>query len=241
MTGDLSLGLEWFFRSRRGSRTGEFQLDLGVPGLAPTTGFSYLIRSAADVNLVLSALASESKLNIVSSPSLMVLNHQKASIQVGDQVPFTIQQQQSTAADSNIINNIEFSDTGVLLTVRPRVSSGGLVVMEIKQEVRDVAPGSAGSLTPTIQQRKIDSSVAVQSGETIVLGGLIRENKTEAQAGLPGLSEIPVIGRLFGTSTDSTRRTELVVLITPRAVQDPSVARKVTEEFRRKLTSLKNP
>lgn len=240
LTGDLSLGLEWFFKNQAGSRTGELQLDLGAAGIAPTGGFSYVIRKAGEMNVVLNALASASRLNIVSSPSLMVLNHQEASIQVGDQVPVTIQQQQATATDANIINNIEFRDTGVLLTVKPRVSAGGLVVMEIKQEVSDVAPGSAGSLTPTIQQRKINSSVAVQSGETIVLGGLIRENQNQTQSGVPGLAEIPLLGPLFGTTVDSTRRTELVVLITPRAVQDPAVARSITEEFRRKLGILKS-
>ena len=112
LTGNLSLGLEWFFKNRVGDRKGEFQLDLGAAGLAPTAGFSYVIRSAADVNLVLNALASASKLNIVSSPSLMVLNHQQASIQVGDQVPVTIQQQQATSTDSTIVNNIEFPRHG---------------------------------------------------------------------------------------------------------------------------------
>ena len=174
LTGDLSLGLEWFLDHRLGRRRGEAQLDLGAAGLAPTLGFSYLLRNGADIRLVFNALASESRLNIVSSPSLMVLNNQTASIQVGDQVPVTTQQQQATSTTSNVINNVEFRDTGVLLTVTPRVNPGGLVVLELEQEVSDVAPGSANSLTPIIQQRKIVSTVAVQSGETVVLGGLIR-------------------------------------------------------------------
>ncbi len=107
------------------------------------------------------------------------------------------------------------------------------------QEVSDVAPGSAGSLTPTIQQRRINRSVAAQSGDTIVLGGLIRENKNRSQSGVSALSDVPLLGRLFKTTADSTRRTELVVLITPRAVQDPAVACHITEEFRRKMGSLK--
>ena len=192
------------------------------------------------VRSVLNTLASDSKLNIVSSPSLMVLNNQKASIQVGDQVPITTQQQQATATASTVVNNIEFRDTGVLLTVTPRVNAGGLVIMEIEQEVSDVAPETIGTLTPTIQQRKINSTVAVQSGETVVLGGLIRENKNRAASGLPLLYQIPVLGLLFGQSSDSTRRTELVVLITPRAVQDASDARAVTNEFRIKMESLKH-
>ena len=118
-------------------------------------------------------------------------------------------------------------------------NAGGLVVMEVEQEVSDVAPDSTGSLTPTIQQRRISSTVAVQSGETVVLGGLIRENKNRTESGVPGLSRIPVLGWLFGSDVDSARRTELVVLITPRAVRDSGVARRITEEFRRKMKGLK--
>ena len=240
LSGDFSLGLEWFLKTGlSGDRTGDAQLDLGASGLGAATGFSYVIRSSGDIRFVLNALASDSRLNIISSPSLMVLNHQEASIQVGDQVPITTQQQQATTTDSNIINNIEFRDTGILLNVRPRVNANGLVVMEIEQEVSDVAPNSGNSLTPTIQQRKINSTVAVQSGETVVLGGLIRENKSESESGVPGLSQIPVLGFLFGATNDTSRRTELVILITPRAVRDPSVSREITEEFRERMESLK--
>ncbi len=238
LTGDLSLGIEWFLDHRLGRRRGEAQLDLGAAGLAPTLGFSYLLRNGADIRLVFNALASESRLNIVSSPSLMVLNNQTASIQVGDQVPVTTQQQQATSTTSNVINNVEFRDTGVLLTVTPRVNPGGLVVLELEQEVSDVAPGSANSLTPIIQQRKIVSTVAVQSGETVVLGGLIRENENEIQSGVPFFSEIPVIGQLFRSNVEATRRTELVVLITPRAVQGAAAARRITEELRSKMNGL---
>ena len=240
LSGELSLGLEWFLKTGlSGDRTGDAQLDLGASGLGAATGFSYVIRSSGDIRFVLNALASDARLNIISSPSLMVLNHQEASIQVGDQVPITTTQQQATTTDSNIINNIEFRDTGILLNVRPRVNANGLVVMEVEQEVSDVAPNSINSLTPTIQQRKINSTVAVQSGETVVLGGLIRENKSESASGVPGLSKIPVLGFLFGATNDTSRRTELVVLITPRAVRDPNVSREITEEFRERMESLK--
>ena len=194
---------------------------------------------AGAVKAVLNILAKDSRANIVSSPSIMVLNNQQASIQVGDQVPITTQQQQSTSTNSNVINNIEFRDTGVLLTVTPRVNSGGLVIMEVEQEVSNVRQDDANTLTPTIQQRKIASTVAVQSAETVVLGGLIRENKAELASGIPGLYKLPVVGKLFGTETDSAGRTELVVLITPRAIRGMEDARDVTNEFRRKMESLR--
>jgi general secretion pathway protein D len=190
------------------------------------------------VRAVLNTLAAESRVNILSSPSLMVLNNQTATINVGDEVPVTTQQQQATAGTSTIVNNIEFRDTGVLLTVTPRVNAGGLVTMEIEQEVSNVAAGTGNSLTPTIQQRKITSTVAVKSGDTVVLGGLIRENTSLTQSGLPILHKLPLIGPLFGATNQEQRRTELVVLITPRAVQDRESAQRITDEFKSKMHSL---
>ncbi len=240
LTDDLSQGLEWFFKNKIGSRVGSAQLDLGSEGLAALVpGFSYAITSGADVRAVLNLLASESKLKVISSPSLMVLNNQTATIEVGDQVPITTQQQQSTVGESNLVNSIEYRNTGVLLTVTPRVNAGGLVTMEISQEVSDVKPNPDDALTPTIQQRKINSTVAIQSGETVVLGGLIKENDSFTSSGVPGLRKIPVFGLLFGQTTDDRSRTELVVLITPRAVQGAAEAREITEEFRDKMESLK--
>ncbi len=242
LTDELSQGLEWFFKNEIGSRTGEAQLDLNVipsslAGFVP--GFSYAITSGADVRAVLNLLSSESKLKVISSPSLMVLNNQTAAIEVGDQVPITTQQQQSTVGESNLVNSIEYRDTGVLLTVTPRVNAGGLVTMEISQEVSDAVPNPRDPLTPTIQQRRINSTVAIQSGETVVLGGLIRENDSSTSSGIPGLQNIPILGFLFGQTTDDRSRTELVVLITPRAVQGATDARRITDEFRDKMESLK--
>ena len=237
LSDSLSQGLQWFFRSGNS----QFGLDLGdaTPVPVPVAGFTYAFLSGTDIRVILNALAAESKLKVISSPSLMVLNNQTASIRVGDQVPITTQQQQSTAATANIVNSIEFRDTGVLLTVTPRVNAGGLVTMEISQEVSDVSPNPTNPLTPTIQQRTISSTVAIQSGETVVLGGLIRESDTSSSSGIPGLHNLPVIGFLFGQDSDDRRRTELVVLITPRAVQGATQAREITEEFRDKMESLK--
>lgn len=242
LSGDLKYGFEWFFTNKLGNKKGTATLDLDTTaGLATVLpGFSYALTDRAGaVRAVINTLASQSRANIISSPSLMVLNNQKASIQVGDQVPVTTQQQQATTTTSNVINNIEFRDTGVLLNVTPRVNPGGLVTMEVQQEVSNVAPGTAtGSLTPTIQTRKISSTVAVQSGQTVVLGGLIRENKNQSKSGLPWLYSLPVLGPLFGSTRNEHRRTELVVLITPRAVNNARDAEAVTNEFRRKMKSL---
>jgi general secretion pathway protein D len=132
---------------------------------------------------------------------------------------------------------VSYKDTGVLLTVTPRVNAGGRVTLEIRQEVTDVgAPVTVGGIQNFIfLQRTFESVVTVQSGQTIVLGGLIRSNDTYSNAGVPFLRNLPLIGGLFGTKNKETVRTELIVLMTPRVVRDQSEAQLVTEEFREKL------
>jgi general secretion pathway protein D len=155
-------------------------------------------------------------------------------------VPIVTQQAQQTTSDTApIINSIEYEDTGVILKVTPRVNRGGMVMMDISQEVSQVADTSASPVpSPTIQERKINSSVAVQDGETVVLGGLISDARTRSKSGIPFLQNIPVLGNLFGDTSNNTTRTELMVLITPHVVDNTQKARKITEELRRRLPNV---
>lgn len=242
LSDDLQYGVEWFFNNKVDSGlTGVGTLDLGQSGIAGIVpGFSYALQSSGNtVNAVLNLLASESNLSIISSPSLLVLNNQEASIQVGDEVPVATQQQQSTDSTSNILNSIEYRNTGVQLTVKPRINAGGLVIMDVEQETSIVpTTNNTDPLTPRIQTRKIASTVAVNSGDTIILGGLIENNRNRSEAGIPGLHKVPLFGDFFGTKADNQDRTELLVLITPKAVSHRAQALQVTEEFRRKLHSI---
>ncbi len=241
LTDNLIYGVEWFFRNGIGSREGVGTLDLGAAGIAPIQpGFSWALLSSSNVvEFVINTLATESNLSIISSPSLMVLNNQEASIQVGQEVPVSVQQQQSTVADSNIINSIEYRDTGVLLNVKPRVNAGGLVIMDVEQEVSNIpTTNNADPLTPRITQRRITSTVAVNSGDTIILGGLIEDGRDRSESGIPWFHKIPGIGALFGTKADNQERKELIVLITPRAISNSTAALQVTEEYRRRLQKL---
>ncbi|MCB1773545.1 MAG: type II secretion system secretin GspD [Gammaproteobacteria bacterium] len=242
LTDNLEFGVEWYFNEKVGSsKRGIGRLDLGAAGIGPVQpGFSYAITNGADtVYAVLNALATESNLSIISSPTLLVLNNQEANIQVGEEVPVATQQQQSTSTDANIINSIEYRNTGVLLKVKPRINAGGLVIMEVEQETSQVpATNNADPLTPRIQTRNISSTVAVNSGDTIILGGLIIDNRDTAESGVPVLHKIPGLGALFGSKADNQGRTELIVLITPRAVSNSTAALQVTEEFRRRLQKL---
>lgn len=237
---ELRYGIEWYFENNDifGDKTGIGQLDLGDGGIgAIAPGFSYqIVDAVGQVRFVLNALAEESLLNVLSSPSLMVLDNREAEIRVGDQVP--VRTEAATTEGGVIIESVQFKDTGVLLTVKPRVNVGGLVTMEISQEVTNVGDVDPATGQRTFLQRKINSAVAVGSGETVVLGGLITENKVVAESGIPVLYKIPVIGKLFGTTQDNTRRTELLVLITPRVLDDDRDAMRILDEFKLKMRSL---
>ena len=241
LNNSLRYGVEWFLRSGDFSAT----LSQNARGLVQSVfpGFSALI-TGTDVTAVLSALERVTDVDVVSSPHLLVLDNQTARIQVGDQVPITVQQATSVSnPDAPIVNSIELRDTGVILSVTPRVNASGLVIMELQQEVSNVVRAEAQTTsseqaTPTISQRQISSTVAVQSGETIVLGGLIQDNHDNSVSGMPFLSRLPIIGPLFGTRSRNQNRTELLVLLTPRVIRGPAEARAVSDEIRRRLQSV---
>jgi general secretion pathway protein D len=166
----------------------------------------------------------------------MVLDNQSARIQVGDQVAIPTQALTDTTS-TNITNSIEYRDTGIVLSVTPRVNPGGLVLMEIEQEVSNVKDGSDPD-KPTISTRNISSTIAVDSGKTVVLGGLIRDEKNQGKEGIPGLYKIPVLGWAFGTQNERTRRTELVIMLTPRVIASAADAQDVADDFRIRLKGL---
>lgn len=231
---ELKYGVEWLFTNGP-RRSGK--LDLGAAGLnSIVPGFSYAITSAADgsVKSVLNALASDNKLNILSSPHIMVADNQTAKIQVGDSVP--IAGPQTVAATGVVVTSVQYLDTGVILSVTPSINAGGLVNLDINQEVSTASSTTTSGLnSPTIKKRSTKTIVTVQSGETMVLGGLISEQSTNDNTGLPFLSSIPIIGGLFGTQTRDKARTELIVMITPRVANGVGQAKSVSDEFRKKM------
>ncbi|MES9833423.1 MAG: type II secretion system secretin GspD [Candidatus Thiodiazotropha sp. DIVDIV] len=247
LTDSLRYGLQWAFNNNvdGDNFTGDGSLTIGDSGTALATvvpGFNFsLLRGVGDVRAIFTALAEDTLVRVLSSPSLMVLDNETASIQVGDQVPVvTAQQQSTTDSNATLINSVSYKDTGVLLEVTPRVNPGGLVTLEVTQEVSDASTTTSSTVdSPTISTRKIESTVAVQNGEALILGGLIRDQGSSGSSGLPFLSNIPLIGWLFGQESDSNRRTELVVVLVPTVVFDSNDNRKVVESFRRKLEGLK--
>lgn len=203
-------------------------------------GFSFVI-GGGNTRAIIDALSNITTVNVVSNPQVMVLDNQTAKLQVGDEVPILTRFIDTTlAVDPRTVNSVEYRQTGVTLEVIPRVNVSGLVTLEIAQEVSDVTPPAAGAAiqSPTIRQRRILSSVAVRSGETIALGGLIREQAQVGNSGIPILHEIPVLGSLFGRKINDVARTELLVLITPRVVRNEVEARDATLELRRKFQAV---
>lgn len=239
LTDNLQYGLQWAFKNHLGNKTGTTSFDTdNKAGLAlPAQGFSYsLTDPSGTVRATLSALASQSKLKVISSPSVLVLDNQTAEIRVGNQQPvFT----GSSTTDGGVVTqNVQFKDTGVSLNVTPQVNTNGLVKMEIQQEVTDVGEIDQATNQRSFLQRNIKSSIAVKSGETIVLGGLIRENKTDGKTNVPVLGDVPIVGKLFTNKSQQGLRTELLVLITPTVIKTPKDLVKAGEEMRSRMKGL---
>ncbi|PKM12844.1 MAG: type II secretion system protein GspD [Gammaproteobacteria bacterium HGW-Gammaproteobacteria-3] len=243
---NLQYGIEWFIKHSNDqgiiNSGGGFDLPAAAAGVA-TGGLGYsFVSNSGDVRAILHAEATKNNINVISSPSLMVLNNQEASIQVGNEISLRTSQNTplSGGLDNGLIqtNALQQRKTGVKLNVKPRVNASGLVIMEITQSVEDPGPAKSDGSNPDILTREITSSVAVQSGETIVLGGLIKENNSNDKVGIPFLQDLPLIGPLFGNTTYNKDRTELVVLLTPRVVTGSQDARAVRDEFKRKLTGI---
>jgi general secretion pathway protein D len=217
--------------------------DSALGAIAPVfPGFSYFINTP-NVQVAINALSNITDVNVVSSPTLMVLDNKKAVLQVGDEVPIiTVQQQSTIAPGSPVINAVSFRNTGVILSITPRVGDNGRVLLDIEQEVSDaVETTTSGIDAPTFRQRRVRTTVAVGDGEAILLAGMMQDRATNTRQAVPLLGEVPVVGNLFKNKTDTVARTELLIAITPRVVKDPNQIRGITAEFRDKLNFSTRP
>ena len=250
----LSFGIEWFVRARNntlGSLRDETSALPRLPGLldaaaraavdprslVPTVPGLQLINigPGGDIRAVLHALGTDGRSRVISTPRVMVLDNEKATINVGDQISVDTGASTGTGTGGTVVTTRQYLSTGVILSVTPRINAGGRVTLDVNQEVSSPI-GSAAN--PTIATRKAQTVVTVSSGETMVLAGLIKDENLTGSSGIPLLSKIPLIGGLFGTQSLSKKRTELVLLITPTVVTSPDDARAVTDEIRKKLPSL---
>lgn len=248
LSDDLSLGLEWFIHTRNNTSG---QLNLGglpstaanVTGVPLSTPVFQLVNLAGgEVRAVLNTLGKDGRAQTLASPQIMVLDNQKAQIKVGDRISVQTQTQTGVSTGTGVLNSFQYLETGILLAVTPRINSGGQVTLDVNQEVSvpDLTTISSANPNPTVNSRSAQTTVVVSSGESIVLAGLIREDNSRGTSGIPLLSKIPILGAAFGKQTLNKRRTELVLIITPKIVSDAAQAREVTNELREKLPSLKS-
>jgi general secretion pathway protein D len=238
LTDGLEYGLEWAFDNNLGGGdTGRGVLDLGG-GLGPNVpGFSYTVAdSASAVKAVVNALAEKSLINVISTPSVMVLDNHTAAIHVGDQQP--IRSASTITTGGNVQNSIQYKDTGVKLEVTPSVNDGGLVTLDIDQSITDVGPVDAATGQRSFLERNVSSRVAIRSGESVVLGGLIRDNESQGRSGVPLLMDIPGLGALFSTTNTVSSRTELLIFISPRVVEGLQDLRDLNAEMRDRMKGL---
>tara|TARA_R110002049_G_scaffold32139_3_gene107533 strand:+ start:1106 stop:3190 length:2085 start_codon:yes stop_codon:yes gene_type:complete len=218
-----SFGVQWDLVQDRLAATFTDTGSGDLTSLFPGVSVSYI---NTDIAAVINALATTSDVEIVSSPRMLVLNNETARLQVGDQVPIITQSAVSVSdPGAPLVNSTSYRDTGVILTVTPRIRAGGMVEIDVSQEVSGVAETTTSAIdSPTISQRSIQSVLAVPDGSTAILGGLMSSTRSYSQTGIPILKDAPVLGTLFRSTGQNERRTELVILIEPTVVlpEEPS-------------------
>jgi general secretion pathway protein D len=169
---------------------------------------------------------------VLATPRMLVLANDTATLQVGSSVPVITSSASGIQSNSLLVNNVDYRDTGVVLTVTPRVGDSGEIYIDVQQEVSDVATTTTSSIdSPTIDQRKFHTQIAVESGQSVAIGGLIQTSKTKTDSGVPYLSRIPLLGAAFRQRLDSRSRDELVVFLKPTLVRSRSEADAVTDEL----------
>jgi general secretion pathway protein D len=244
LTDELRYGIQYFLKSKSlglGRDNGLISLFAGnetsIGQVAP--GFNFLLGSRASPDVIVDAFDGITDVQVLSSPSLVVVENETAKFQVGDQIPIVTRAAQSvTDPEAPIVAEVEYRDTGIILNIKPRIAENGVVTLDIGQEISNVAAGSGTAENPVISTRTVKSQIAVNDGQTVLLGGLISEQGRRDRAGIPGLHRAPIIGGLFGQRGNSNNRTELIILIRPSVIRGGEDAQQVAEELRSRLWGL---
>ncbi len=251
LTGQFEFGVQWYLKGLVGS-TVDSQGNF-IPGSTTARQYGALGRGGPafggepffysflnhNMQVAIRAMETSGNTKTLSAPSMVVMNNQVGSIQVGDRIPINQTTVNTGVGVGTSFNQVDYINTGVILNVRPRINPGGLVYMDVSQQVsqRDSSQPIING-NPSISQRQLSTQVAVQSGQTVLLGGLIQQDEGVSNTGIPGLNRIPLVGRLFGSTNRNRDRTELIVLITPRIIRNSEEAKQVTDEYQEKFESL---
>jgi len=252
LTDELSYGVQFFLTSHNfGLRPDQGSLLNTQSATAPAAatagtvanafinrafpGFNFLIGSEAQPSAILDALHTVTSVKVLSNPSLVVINNQVATLQVGDVVPVSTGSATVLTTSNTVVNTIDYRNTGIILRVSPRINVNGNVRLDVEQEISNVSPQTATSLTPTVSERKVKSSVSVATGQTVLLAGLISEQQNNTRNGIPLLDQIQGLGDAFSHQDKKNTRTELIIFIRPQIIRDGNDAHFVAEELRSKL------
>jgi general secretion pathway protein D len=240
LNNDFRFGVQWTFDLRDGGRATLSEAENGAI-VARFPGFSYGYTSEY-VQAALNALSSRTQVEVISSPVIVTLDNQEATLQVGDEVPIVTQSATNvTTPDATVVNTVQYRETGILLRVTPRIGAGDSVTLEVTQEASEVsATTTSGIDSPTIQQRRLESTISIGDGQTVAMGGLIRANRTRGRSGVPYLSAIPLLGAAFRERTETVRRTELIVFLTPRILRSTDDTAAATDDFARRLERIRD-
>ncbi len=251
LTDGLQYGVQFFLNSKD-ARLGTDKGSIGLLGVASSAasstmlqrvapGLNLLLGSEAQPRAILNALTTLTDVKVLSSPSLVALDNQPALLQVGDEIPITTS---SAAVLANsaapIVNTIQMRNTGVILKVLPHINANGSILLEVDQEISNVVNADQQTLTPTIAQRRVHSTVSVTSGQTVLLAGLISERNQQSRSGVPGLREIKILGDMFGNTSNTKSRSEIIIFIKTKLIRNSLDASAVTEEFRERLQTMRS-
>lgn len=237
----LNYGVQFFLQSSdvgiHANRGSIINTAITAPIAQAFPGFNFLVGSQAQPRLILNALHGYTDVKVLSNPSLVVVDNQPATLQVGDQVPVQTGNATVLSTSNTVVSTVDYKNTGIILRVLPRITSSGSVTLDVEQEISSVpnSDGTTQTLTPTISERKVKSTINVMSGQTVLLAGLISDSYSRGRNGIPILDQIPVVGDVFTQQNKGGRRTELIVFIKPQIIRDPVEASVIAAELRSKM------
>jgi general secretion pathway protein D len=249
LTDELSYGVQFYLTNHLGSAFNTQATSAPVSAAAATAagtvastfinsafpGFNFLVGSQSQPSAILDALHTVTSVKVLSNPSLVVVNNQVATLQVGDVVPVSTGSATVLTTSNTVVNTIDYRNTGIILRVSPRINVNGNVSLDVEQEISNVSTATATSLTPTVSERKVKSSISVATGQTVLLAGLISEQQNKTRSGIPLLDQIPGLGDGFSNQDNKKTRTELIIFIRPQIIRNGTDAHFVAEELRSKL------
>ncbi|HIJ78348.1 MAG: type II secretion system secretin GspD [Desulfobulbaceae bacterium] len=246
LTDTWEFGVEWALKNNQlNFNNSNYKQTVGTNFTAVANnavgGLTYAVfNSASDVIGLINALASETDVSLLSSPQVLVLNNEQATVNVGDQVPIVTTETQQTGESTAVDKTVQYKDTGTILTVTPRINYNGVIILDIDQQVSQATETTSSTInSPTISTRKLKTKLAVKDGQTILMGGLISKNLTKNQNSVPILGDIPILGWLFKYEKEVDTKTELLVMITPYVIESEDVLDQYIKKFKAKMDGIR--